>query len=303
MLYAKNNKQKISFNRRILMIYKLKNYIIHLRKNLIGFLETIIGEEDDFNTDHRFFNSICLIVSVSFIFRILINLILGIKLVEIAFSHFVTFLSILLILSVSRLSKKLILSRFLFVSVILISFSFNWYYSGGAAGAMPFYYFSLLTIIVFVPIKRLKMSVVCIILVNAALLFILDYRHPHLVLQNLESQKLYIYKNIHLLFVTMVTILIIKVGQRFYWKDQFAITELRKRIKDQLEDDNNNVSEIFHNLTSQERRVLEQIHNGKRNKEIASSLNVDISTVKTHINNIYKKKGVRTRTGMLNILN
>ena len=285
------------------MIHKLKNYIIHLRKNLIGFMETIIGEEDDFNIDHRFFNSICLIVAVSYIFRILINLILGIKLVEMALSHFITFLSILLIFSVSRLLKKLILSRFLFVLVILISFSFNWYFSGGTEGAMPFYYFSLLTIIVFVPIKRLKMSIVCIILVNAALLFILDYKHPHLVLQKLESQKLYMYKYIHLLFAAVVTILIIKVGQRFYWKDQFAITELHKGIRDQLEYDNNNVSEIFHSLTSQERKVLEQIHNGKRNKEIASILNVDISTIKTHINNIYKKKGVHTRTGMLNILN
>jgi DNA-binding NarL/FixJ family response regulator len=78
---------------------------------------------------------------------------------------------------------------------------------------------------------------------------------------------------------------------------------LHKKIRDQLGNDNNKVSEVFHNLTSQERKVLEQIHNGKRNKEIASILNVDISTIKTHINNIYKKKRIHTRTGMLNILN
>lgn len=285
------------------MIYTLKNYIIHLRKNLIGFLVTIIGEEENFNIDHRLFNSICLIVAVSYIFRILINLLLGIKLFEITLSHFITFLSILLILFISRLLKKLVLSRFLFVSVIIISFSFNWYFSGGTEGAMPFYYFSLLTIIAFVPFKRLKMSVVCLILINAALLFILEYRHPHLIIQKIESQKIYMYKYIHMLFAAMVTILIILVGERFYKTKKDAITEFDMKIRNQLENDNNKVSEIFLNLTSQERKILEQIHNGKRNKEIAEVLNVDISTVKTHINNIYKKKGVHTRTSMLNILN
>jgi DNA-binding CsgD family transcriptional regulator len=285
------------------MLYPLKKYIIPLRKKIISFLDTVIGKEGDFNVDHRLFNTICLIVAISYIIRILINLMLGIKLVEITLSHFISFLSILLILSVSRLLKKLVLSRFLFVSVMIVSFSFNWYFSGGTEGAMPFYYFSLLTIIVFVPLKRFKISVVSVILINAALLFILEYRHPHLIIHHIESQKLYMYKYIHMLFAAIVTILIILVGERFYKKKKDAITELHKKIRDQLGNDNNNVSEIFHNLTSQERKVLEQIHNGKRNKEIASDLNVDISTVKTHINNIYKKKGIHSRIGILNILN
>jgi DNA-binding NarL/FixJ family response regulator len=147
------------------------------------------------------------------------------------------------------------------------------------------------------------MSVVCLILINAALLFILEYRHPHLIIQKIESQKIYMYKYIHMLFAAMVTILIILVGERFYKTKKDAITEFDMKIRNQLENDNNKVSEIFLNLTSQERKILEQIHNGKRNKEIAEVLNVDISTVKTHINNIYKKKGVHTRTSMLNILN
>jgi DNA-binding CsgD family transcriptional regulator len=298
-----NSKEKISFSKRIFMIYTLKNYIIHLRKNLIGFLVTVIGEEEKFNINHRFFNSICLIVAVSYIFRILINLILGIKLFEIALSHFIAFLSILLILSISRILKKLVLSGFLFVSVILISFSFNWFLSGGTEGAMPFYYFSLFVIIVVVPIKRLKMSVVCIILVNAALLFILEYRYPHLLIQKIESQKIYMYKYIHMLFAAMVTMLIILVGERLYKTKKDAITEFDMKIGTRLGYNDNKVSEIFQNLTSQERKILEQIQDGKRNKEIAEVLNVDISTVKTHINNIYKKKGVRTRTDMLNILN
>ncbi|WP_234859525.1 response regulator transcription factor [Aquimarina aquimarini] len=49
------------------------------------------------------------------------------------------------------------------------------------------------------------------------------------------------------------------------------------------------------NLTQQEQKVLNLILADKTNKEIASTMFVSISTIKTHINNLYKKLGVRTR--------
>tara|TARA_R100000935_G_scaffold38680_1_gene60036 strand:- start:150430 stop:151488 length:1059 start_codon:yes stop_codon:yes gene_type:complete len=48
-------------------------------------------------------------------------------------------------------------------------------------------------------------------------------------------------------------------------------------------------------LTQQENNVLELILEKKSNKEIASELFVSVSTVKTHINSIYKKLGVSSR--------
>ena len=48
-------------------------------------------------------------------------------------------------------------------------------------------------------------------------------------------------------------------------------------------------------LTQQEQTVLELILQQKSNKEIAGDLFVSVSTVKTHINNIYKKLGVSSR--------
>lgn len=48
-------------------------------------------------------------------------------------------------------------------------------------------------------------------------------------------------------------------------------------------------------LTQQENTILELILQQKSNKEIASELFVSVSTVKTHINNIYKKLGVSSR--------
>jgi DNA-binding NarL/FixJ family response regulator len=48
-------------------------------------------------------------------------------------------------------------------------------------------------------------------------------------------------------------------------------------------------------LTQKELSILAQIAAGKSNKEIAAENFVELSTVKTHINNIYSKLGVNNR--------
>ena len=49
-------------------------------------------------------------------------------------------------------------------------------------------------------------------------------------------------------------------------------------------------------LTVRELEVLQEIVNGKSNKEIASALHISEATVKSHINNILGKLGVTDRT-------
>ncbi len=48
-------------------------------------------------------------------------------------------------------------------------------------------------------------------------------------------------------------------------------------------------------LSAQEQKVLDQILSDKTNKEIATELFVSVSTVKTHVNNLYKKLQVSSR--------
>lgn len=48
-------------------------------------------------------------------------------------------------------------------------------------------------------------------------------------------------------------------------------------------------------LTPQEQRIVELISENKSNKEIAQELFISVSTVKTHINNIYKKLQISSR--------
>jgi two-component system NarL family response regulator len=49
-------------------------------------------------------------------------------------------------------------------------------------------------------------------------------------------------------------------------------------------------------LSSREIEVLHLIATGKTNKEIASALFISEGTVKTHVNSIHEKLGVRDRT-------
>lgn len=48
-------------------------------------------------------------------------------------------------------------------------------------------------------------------------------------------------------------------------------------------------------LTVQEKRIHDLLKKGHSNKEIAAEFNISVSTVKTHVNNIFKKKNVSSR--------
>lgn len=55
----------------------------------------------------------------------------------------------------------------------------------------------------------------------------------------------------------------------------------------------------FNGLTEREKEILQLISEGKSNKEIASELNIALSTVKTHINNIYKSLMINSRKDLI----
>ena len=56
-----------------------------------------------------------------------------------------------------------------------------------------------------------------------------------------------------------------------------------------------NTTDNFLKLTQTENKVIELIEAGMYNKEIANELNVSLSTIKTHINSIYKKLDISSR--------
>lgn len=56
-------------------------------------------------------------------------------------------------------------------------------------------------------------------------------------------------------------------------------------------------------LTEKERLIWESLAAGKTNKEIAADLFIELSTVKTHINNLYKRLGVSNRKEAISLYN
>ena len=59
--------------------------------------------------------------------------------------------------------------------------------------------------------------------------------------------------------------------------------------------------DLLSNLTYKEISILKLIGEGKSNKEIAAISFVEISTIKTHINNIYNKLGISNRKEAITI--
>ncbi len=64
-----------------------------------------------------------------------------------------------------------------------------------------------------------------------------------------------------------------------------------------------NQTQLLSFLSEKELSILEKLSQGKANKEIASELFVELSTIKTHLNNIYKKLGVNNRQDAVDIYN
>ena len=59
------------------------------------------------------------------------------------------------------------------------------------------------------------------------------------------------------------------------------------------------VQEKIQKLTRRQQEVVELILQGKSNTEIQSMLHIEMSTLKTHINQIYKELGIQNRRELL----
>jgi DNA-binding CsgD family transcriptional regulator len=84
-------------------------------------------------------------------------------------------------------------------------------------------------------------------------------------------------------YITAVAVLFLIAG--------FFISKQKVPV-DTTPADNQN---LLSTLTAKELSILQQIADGKSNKEIAALNFVEVSTIKTHINNIYTKLGLKNR--------
>lgn len=76
----------------------------------------------------------------------------------------------------------------------------------------------------------------------------------------------------------------------------FLLSKLFKKEK-------NPKTDLKSSLTKQEQNILQLLLQDKSNKDIADALFVSLSTVKTHVNNVYRKLNVQTREEVKNLFN
>jgi len=77
--------------------------------------------------------------------------------------------------------------------------------------------------------------------------------------------------------------------------DQSRIRTLSNEIKESKTNSHSQRDNIASILTSRQYEVYQLIAEGKSNKEIMSDLYIEQSTLKTHINQIYKKLNIKNR--------
>jgi DNA-binding CsgD family transcriptional regulator len=82
-------------------------------------------------------------------------------------------------------------------------------------------------------------------------------------------------------------------------KTQLLISNLQK---ENTEKSTKIESKLF-KLSLRQKAVFDLILKGKSNKEITAELNIELSTLKTHINQIYKILGIKSRSETKNFKN
>jgi len=74
-----------------------------------------------------------------------------------------------------------------------------------------------------------------------------------------------------------------------------VITSLSNQIKEQSKIKREGVDTLFNELSERQREVYNLIVSGRTNKEIMTELFIEQSTLKSHINQIYKKLDIKSR--------
>lgn len=100
--------------------------------------------------------------------------------------------------------------------------------------------------------------------------------------------------NYPVLITLMITISLFLVAIYFYLNRK-KISNLSSQIKEQSRFKDDGMDPLLNRLTERQREVYNLIISGKTNKEIMTELFIERSTLKSHINQIYRKLGVKSR--------
>jgi len=103
-----------------------------------------------------------------------------------------------------------------------------------------------------------------------------------------------VFNNYPALITLMITVSLILVAIYFHINSK-KISELSNQIKEQSQSKDDGIIDLIEGLTERQREVYDLILLGMTNKEIMNKLFIEQSTLKSHINQIYRKLDIKSR--------
>jgi DNA-binding CsgD family transcriptional regulator len=96
-------------------------------------------------------------------------------------------------------------------------------------------------------------------------------------------------------FAVILVIMLIVIALVWIKIEKNKTSNFIELIKSEIESNKQNSENQFEELSVRQKQVFDLIISGKSNKEIMNELSIELSTLKTHINKLYKTLGIDSR--------
>jgi DNA-binding CsgD family transcriptional regulator len=96
-------------------------------------------------------------------------------------------------------------------------------------------------------------------------------------------------------FAVILVILLIVLALVWIQIEKNKTNNLIELIKNEIDSKKSNTESRVEDLSVRQKQVFDLIINGKSNKEIMDELSIELSTLKSHINKLYKTMGIDSR--------
>ena len=139
--------------------------------------------------------------------------------------------------------------------------------------------------------KQKKLEIITIFLFFSLVAFRFDGKKVKLFWSDYPSVAILL-----ALIITLIAVIWLRIEKQ---KTQLQINNLQKENTEK----STKIESKLLKLSLRQKAVFDLILKGKSNKEITAELNIELSTLKTHINQIYKILGIKSRRETKNFEN
>jgi len=264
----------------------------------------LVGNNGEFKAEHQFFNLTCLFTMAGFSFFVIINTIFEVDFTLTLIKFFVVFSSTILYYY-SRVKKSFEWTSVIYFLIILFSLLLIGVLNGGVTGGIAPIYTSILALMLFVMSGNKRIVLLAIWTLSISSLFILEYYRPNVIVPYSSIQQKYV--DIFLSYfsgIVIVAFVVVNV-KKLYKKEKTGrlnVEELIEKYRTAGFELREIIDTKIKLLTLSEREICKLLIQGKSNKEIAEERFTGVGTVKSHLNNIYKKLGTNNRVEVINLV-